>query len=146
LTQGPNMPNPRTNTNAECLCCQIYGAQLCVHMRAIVTASCAVSDRESRYPRYEYILAHTGPRELDGHPHGGVWFGPMGVWSGLSSRLYYPFGKGPGQHIIRCLKNQKVFERTKGSSQFESDDEESRPRTRVAREARQNCGRPSCHS
>ena len=21
--------------------------------------------------------------------------------------LYYPFGKGPGQHIIRCLKNKK---------------------------------------
>ena len=41
----------------------------------------------------EYMLAHTGPRELDGHPLGvcgsGVWF---------SSRLYYPFSKGPGQH------------------------------------------------
>ena len=36
----------------------------------------------------EYILAHTGPRELE-----GVW---VGVWS--SSRLYYSFGKGPGQH------------------------------------------------
>jgi len=35
-------------------------------------------------------------------PPGGVW---VGVWS--SSRLYYPFGKGPGQHVIRCLKNQK---------------------------------------
>jgi len=31
-----------------------------------------------------------------------VW---VGVW--FSSRLYYPFGKGPGQHIIRCLKNKK---------------------------------------
>ena len=29
----------------------------------------------------------------------------VGVW--FSSRLYYPFGKGPGQHIIRCLKNKK---------------------------------------
>jgi len=48
----------------------------------------------------EYILAHTGPRELDGHPL--VW---VGVW--FSSRLYYPFSKGPGQHIIRCLKNKK---------------------------------------
>jgi len=27
------------------------------------------------------------------------------VW--FSSRLYYPFGKGPGQHINRCLKNKK---------------------------------------
>ena len=27
------------------------------------------------------------------------------VW--FSSRLYYPFGKGPGEHIIRCLKNKK---------------------------------------
>jgi len=25
----------------------------------------------------------------------------------FSSRLYYPFGKGPGQHIIRCLENKK---------------------------------------
>ena len=25
----------------------------------------------------------------------------------FSSRSYYPFGKGPGQHIIRCLKNKK---------------------------------------
>ena len=31
-----------------------------------------------------------------------------------NSRLYYPFGKGPGQHIIRCLKNKKCEnERTK---------------------------------
>ena len=35
----------------------------------------------------EYILAQPGPRELDGHP--------LGVC-------------GPGQHIIRCLKNKKV--------------------------------------
>jgi len=35
-------------------------------------------------------------------PPGGVW---VGVW--FSSRLYYPFGKGPGQHIIWCLKNKK---------------------------------------
>jgi len=50
----------------------------------------------------EYILAHTGPRELDGHPLGvcgsGFWF---------SSRLYYPFSKGQGQHTIWCLKNTK---------------------------------------
>jgi len=32
----------------------------------------------------------------------GVW---VGVW--FIFRLYYPFGKGPGQHIIRCLKNKK---------------------------------------
>jgi len=36
----------------------------------------------------EYILAHTGPRELDGYPLGGCG---SGFWS--SSRLYYPFGK-----------------------------------------------------
>jgi len=35
-------------------------------------------------------------------PPGEVW---VGVW--FSSRLYYPFGKGPGQHIIRCIKNKK---------------------------------------
>jgi len=32
----------------------------------------------------------------------GVW---VRVWS--SSRLYYPFGKCPDQHIIRCLTNTK---------------------------------------
>jgi len=43
----------------------------------------------------EYIMAHTGLKELDGHPLGG---GGSGVWS--RSRLYYPgpFGKGLGQH------------------------------------------------
>jgi len=38
------------------------------------------------------------------------WTGTLwGVWVGgwFSSRLYYPFGKGPGQRIIRCLKNKK---------------------------------------
>jgi len=50
----------------------------------------------------EYILAHTVPRELDGHPI-GVW---VGVWSSI--RLYYPFGKGPGQQNIQCLKTKSV--------------------------------------
>jgi len=50
----------------------------------------------------EYILAHTGLRELDGHPLGGCG---SGFW--FSSRLYCPFDKGPGQHIIRCLRNKK---------------------------------------
>ena len=50
----------------------------------------------------EYILAHTGPRELDGHPPG-----VCGSWVWFSCRLYLPFGKGPDQHIIRCLKNKK---------------------------------------
>jgi len=49
----------------------------------------------------EYILAHTGPRELDGHPLGGC-----GSGFGLVPVLL-PFGKGPGQHIIGCLKNKK---------------------------------------
>jgi len=35
-------------------------------------------------------------------PPGGVW---VGVW--FSSRLYYPFSEGPGQHIIQYLKNKK---------------------------------------
>ena len=38
------------------LCCYIYCAQLCTHLRAIVTASCAVSDWESRYPPGTSIL------------------------------------------------------------------------------------------
>ena len=40
----------------------------------------------------------------------GSWTGtPWGVWVGVCfiSRLYYPFGKGPGQHIIRCLKKKQ---------------------------------------
>jgi hypothetical protein len=32
-----------------------------------------------------------------------------------SSRLYYPFGKGPGQHIIRCPKNNKCENDSPGS-------------------------------
>jgi len=32
--------------------CHIFCAQLCAHLCAIVTASCAVSNRESRYHRY----------------------------------------------------------------------------------------------
>ena len=44
----------------------------------------------------------------------------VGVWFG--SRLYYPFGKGPGQHIIRYLENKKCEnERTKKpTGEFES--------------------------
>jgi len=58
---------------------------------------------------YILVLAHTGPWQLDKHPL-GVW---VGVW--FSSRLSYPFGKGPGQHIIRCLKDKKCEnERTVG--------------------------------
>jgi len=41
----------------------------------------------------EYILVHTGPRELDGHPVGvgGSGFGLVPGYTTLS-------GKGPGQH------------------------------------------------
>jgi len=62
----------------------------------------------------EYILAHTGPRELDGHPLGGCG---SGFW--FSSRLYYPFGKGPNQHIIRCLKNKKCENEERTSVNFQ---------------------------
>ena len=39
-----------------------------------------------------------------------------------SSRLYYmyPFGKGPGQHIIRCLKNKKCENEMKRHGRSES--------------------------
>ena len=37
-------------TLKECLCCQTCCAQLCTLWRTIVTASCAVSNRKSRYP------------------------------------------------------------------------------------------------
>ena len=45
----------------------------------IHTPAGVVAEKES-----EYILAHTGPRELDGHPLGGCG---SGFW--FSSRLYY---------------------------------------------------------
>ena len=50
----------------------------------------------------EYILAHIWAEGVGRAPPGGVW---VGVW--FSSQLYYPFGEGPGQHVIRCLKNKK---------------------------------------
>jgi len=55
----------------------------------------------------EYFLAHTGLRELDGHPLGGcgsVWF---------SSQLYCPFGKGPAN---MCLQNKKCENERKRTS------------------------------
>jgi len=49
----------------------------------IPTAAGVVAQKGS-----EYMLAHTGPRELDGHSLQGCG---SGFWS--SSRLYYPFGR-----------------------------------------------------
>jgi len=51
-------------------------------------------------------------KKKNAQPHWAEGVGrapPGGVWVGVCfrSRLYYPFGKGPGQHIIRCLKNKK---------------------------------------
>jgi len=54
----------------------------------IPTPAGVVAEKES-----EYILAHTGPRKLDGHP---LWGCGSRFW--FSPRLYYPVGKGPGQH------------------------------------------------
>ena len=54
---------------------------------------------------WEGVRVHIGPHwteRVGRTTPGGVW---VGVW--FSSHLYYPFGKGPGQHIIRCLKNKK---------------------------------------
>ena len=42
---------------------------------------------------------------LRGSWTGTPWAGVGRVWFGF--RSYYPFGKGPGQHIIRCLVNKK---------------------------------------
>jgi len=43
-------------TLKKCSGCHIYCAQLCAHLRAIVTSSCAVSNRESRYPPPDQLL------------------------------------------------------------------------------------------
>jgi len=55
---------------------------------------------------------------LDGHPLGGCG---SGLW--FSSRLYYPFGKGPGQHIIRALKIKSVRtnKATNGNQNYQKD-------------------------
>jgi len=57
---------------------------------------CRGSGRRGR----EGARVHIGPHwaETAGRAPPGGW---VGVW--FSSRLYYPFGKGLGQHIIRCL-------------------------------------------
>jgi len=44
------------NTNAKgYFGCHIYCAQLCLRVFAIVTASCAVSNREFRYPLVQVV-------------------------------------------------------------------------------------------
>ena len=65
---------------------------------SIPTAAGVVDEKGSNY-----ILAHTVPSELDGHPLGGCG---SGFWS--RSRSYYPFGKCPGQHQIQCLEKKSV--------------------------------------
>ena len=54
---------------------------------------------------WEGVRVHIGPHLAERvglAPPGGVG---VGVW--FSSRLYCPFDKGSGQHIIWCLKNKK---------------------------------------
>ena len=46
----------------------------------------------------EYIFAHTVPSELERHPLGGCGSGFFLSFFRVGSRLYYPFGKGLGQH------------------------------------------------
>ena len=51
---------------------------------------------KKKKPTAEGVRVHIGAHWAEGvgrAPPGGVW---VGVW--FSSRLYYPFGKGPGQH------------------------------------------------
>jgi len=43
-------------TLKKCSGCHIYCAPLCAHLRAIVTSSCTVSNRESRYPPPDQLL------------------------------------------------------------------------------------------
>jgi len=46
-------------TLKECFFCHNCGAQLWMRVAAIVTASCAVSNRESRYPPYKWYQITT---------------------------------------------------------------------------------------
>ena len=60
------------------------------------------------HPRVNKTKQHWAER-VGRAPPGGVW---VGVW--FFPQLYYPFGKGPGKHIIHCLENKKCEnERTK---------------------------------
>ena len=45
-------------TLKKCLFCHVYCAQLWAHLGAIAIASCAVSNRESRYARQELLLIY----------------------------------------------------------------------------------------
>jgi len=53
---------------------------------------------------FEYIMAPTGLRAVDGRPQGRAWVGVIpnsSLWQHTySCFLYYPFGKGPGQHKL----------------------------------------------
>ena len=71
-------------------------------------ATGVINARGSGRRGWEGARVHIGPHwaeRVGRAPLWGVW---VGVW--FSSRLYYPFSKGPGQHIIRCLKNKKVWD------------------------------------
>jgi len=56
LARGLNVP--KIQTLKWYLFCHIHCARLCTRVHAIVTASCVVSNRESRYPPYSSRLTH----------------------------------------------------------------------------------------
>jgi len=64
----------------------------------------------------EYILP--GPHWDERVGRAPPWLVWAGVW--FSSLLHYPFSKGPGQHIMQCLKNQKCENENKCSSKYPS--------------------------
>jgi len=78
-------------TLKECLFCEIYCAQLCAHMRSIVTASCTVSSRESRYPPSTPAgtsASDTLPPKTHKHPGDGGCWRSTAKWQGGHSRLH----------------------------------------------------------
>ena len=52
LTLSPNVPRPGTKhkRSKNAFCCHVYRVHRCTHLYRTVTVSCAVSNRESRYP------------------------------------------------------------------------------------------------
>jgi len=80
-----------------------------IHFCCLSTSS--VQERNTKI-QTKKNLVHIGPHwaeRVGPAPPGGVWVGVL-----FSSRLYYPFGKGQGQHIIRCLKNKKCENERRG--------------------------------
>ena len=69
---------------------------------------------------WEGVRVHFGPHWAEGVGRAPPW----GVWVGFrsSSRLYYPFGKAPGQHYFGALKIKSMRTNEHNSTTFTKQD------------------------